>query len=234
MSDEDELIEDKKERFAVLDVFGLKLEVSNPRIAELLTMDAREALVTDVRDLASPPDESEEDRAEATEAMPDVVLTPSTAQDELDAQTRMEFRARVAAMGSAVGFDTDHEGIWNSPTGVTILTRAIESAVTLASATHYVTQLAARREELAGPDALVLFIAEGQQSADVLKVAIRQQRLYDVIRVISVENLEDVSRLYLAGAIDHSKVVVLLAPSANIDVGEILSVIRSASSGQPG
>ncbi len=33
-------------------MFGLTLEVSNPRLAELLTMDAKEALVTDVRELA--------------------------------------------------------------------------------------------------------------------------------------------------------------------------------------
>lgn len=41
------------ERHPVLEVFGIKLEVSNPRLAELLTMDAKEALTSDLRDLGT-------------------------------------------------------------------------------------------------------------------------------------------------------------------------------------
>src|SRR5450756_2507334 len=58
-------------------VFGLKLEVSNPRLAELLAMDAREALTTDVRELASPR-AVRELRDEAAQALPDVVMSPPT------------------------------------------------------------------------------------------------------------------------------------------------------------
>jgi hypothetical protein len=107
--------------------------------------------------------------------------------------------------------------------------RAIDRPVSLAAASHYVTELSNRREQLGGVGASVLFIAEGQQSADVFKVAIRQQKLYDKMRVISIDNLQDIQRLFDAGAVDHSKAVILLAPTATIDVGEILSVIRAAS-----
>lgn len=217
-------------RFAVLDVFGLKLEVSNPRLAELLTMNAKEALTSDVRDLGSPR-AVQEFREEAAQAAPEMVLSPPTPKDDDDAAARRQFRATAAAIGGALGFECTPDGVWRSDTGVSILTRAIERPVSLAAASHYVSELAARREQLAGPGASVLFIAESQQSTDVFKVAIRQQHLYDQMRVISIANLEEVRRLHRSGAVDHAKAVILLAPAATIDVGEILSVIRAAGVG---
>jgi hypothetical protein len=201
MSDEDQPTSNERARFAVLDVFGLKLEVSNPRIAELMTMDAKTAFTTD----------------------------PPTPKDDADAAARRDFRVRAARIGTALGFESGDDGVWESPTGVTIVARAIDRPVSLAAASHYVTELSNRREQLGGVGASVLFIAEGQQSADVFKVAIRQQKLYDKMRVISIDNLQDIQRLFDAGAVDHSKAVILLAPTATIDVGEILSVIRAAS-----
>lgn len=218
-------------RFAVLDVFGLKLEVSNPRLAELLTMDAKEALTSDVRGLGSSRAVLEF-REEAAQAVPDVVLAPPTPKDDDEAAARRQFRARAAAIGEALGFGCTPDGVWRSETGVSILTRAIERPVSLAAASHYVAELATRREQLGGPGASVLFIAESQQSADVFKVAIRQQNLYDLMRVISIENLQDVRRLHGIGVVDHSKAVILLAPAAAIDVGEILSVLRAAGAAE--
>jgi hypothetical protein len=231
MSDEGKGSAPGRDRFAVMDVFGLKLEVSNPRLAELLTMDAKTALVSDVRDLGTAR-AVREFREEVAQAAPEVVFAPPTPKDDEDAALRKDFRFRAATIGSALGFDVSADGVWESPAGLSILTRAIERPVSLAAASHYVTELSNRREQIAGPGASVLFIAESQQSADVFKVAIRQQRLYDQMRVISIGNLEDVQRLFTLGAVDHAKAVILLAPTATIDVGEILSVIRAASNGE--
>jgi hypothetical protein len=213
-----------------LDVFGLKLEVSNPRLAELLAMDAREALTTDVRELASPRT-IRELRDEAAQAVPDVVMSPPTPKDEIDDEARREYRQRSAAIGDALGFDAGPDGLWRSPTGVVILTRAIERPVSLAAASHFVTELATRREQLAGPEASVLFVAESQQSADVFKVAIRQRHLYDHMRVVSMSNLEEVGTLMASDVLDHMKTVILLSPIADVDVGEILSVLHAGDAG---
>jgi hypothetical protein len=215
------------DRFAVLEVFGIKLEVSNPALAELLTMDAKQALATDVRELTTSK-AVREFREEAGQAAPDVVLAPPTARDDQEVAFRREYRAKTTEVGTALGFEATPDGIWRSPVGISILTRAIDRPVSLAAATHWVTELSARREGLAGPSASVLFVVEGQQSADVFKVAIRQQSLYDVMRVISMDNLQDIRHLFTLGSIDHAKAVILLAPAAAIDVGEILSVVRAA------
>ena len=236
------------DRYSVLEVFGLKLEVSNPRLAELLTMDAKQALGADVRDLVSAPASqggapAEEsvpvgpaaaplDGAEATAAVGDVVLASPTPRDEFDARLRREFKNRAFAAGSTIGFDTAQDGIWHSPTGLSILTRTIERGVSLAAASHYVSEIAARRESISGPDSTVLFVVDSQQTADVFKVAIRQRHLYDLMRTISIDNLEDIRGFVQQGAIDHQQATVLLVPIRNIDVGEVLSILRSTQLGE--
>jgi hypothetical protein len=215
-------------RHPILEAFGMKLEVSNPRLAELLTMDAKEALTTDVRKLGSAR-EVRQARAEAEEAAPDVVMAPAVARDEEEARQRHEFRAAVMESGAALGFDAGADGVWNSPTGVTILTRAIERPMSFAAATHYVAELASRRATIAGPESSALFVVDGQQMADVFKVAVRQGRLHDVMRTISLDNLAELRRLLAAGALNHHQVVVLLAPVADIDAGELLSIMRASA-----
>lgn len=217
------------ERFTVLEVFGVKLEVRNQQLADVLTMDAGHALNADVRDLRTP-QAVRELREEVAQAAPEIVISPPTPKENEDAAYRQEFRRRADALGASLGFETGGDGVWESPVGLAIVTRAVERPVSLAAASHYVSELASRRGEARGGGASVLFIAESQQSADVFKVAIRQRGLYDSMRVISLDNLADIERLRAMGAVDHAKAVILLAPTATIDVGEILSVIRAAAS----
>lgn len=227
MSDEQDSYETDDDKFTVLEVFGLKLEVSNPRLADLLTMDASEALTSDVKDLRSP--ESVRDAAsEARQGMPDVVLTPVSPREENEAESRQAMRAQAAALGESMGFTTHVDGVWESPTGVTILTRMVDATQSFASASHFVDEIAERRTSLAGEESTVLFVVPNQQTADVFKVAIRQARAYHLMRTVSVENLEAVAALHASEQIDHNQAVILLAPVADIDVGEILAVIRTA------
>lgn len=218
----DEIREPQDGRYAVLEVFGLKLEVSNPRLAELLTMDAREALTTDVKDLVSGRIGVEG----VDEALAEENTVPPTPRSDEAVRARQEFRDGVDALGTSLGFEVLDDGTWRSPTGVEILTRIVERPLTLAAAAHFVAEVAAVTERPDGEGA-VLFIVESQQTADVFKVAIRQRRLYHAMRTISADNLTDIAAMMRAGTLDHRQVVVLVAPVANIDVGEILSVLHA-------
>lgn len=217
-------------RHPVLQVFGVELQVSNPRLAELLTMDAKDALTSDVRELVGA-EEVTAARAEAAEAVPDVILAPPVARDGEDARRRHEFRAAVQEAGASLGFAAGADGLWRSPGGLTIMTRSVEHPVSFAAAIHYVTEVATRRETIGGPDSTVLFVVDGQQTADVFKVAVRQRRLHDVMRTISLDNLMEIRSLLAAGLLDHSQAVVLLVPIANIDVGELLSIMHATTTG---
>ncbi len=223
-------VSDEGDGVTVLDLFGIKLSVQNPRIAQILTMEAGEALTTDVRDLLDPA-EVRADRSAATQAAPDVVMTPPTSRDAADSKLRADIRARADAIGEALGFETGPAGVWESPSGISIITRVVEHPLSFAAAADYVGKLSTVLEGRDNADTTALFIVDSQQTADVFKVAIRQRRLYDVARTISAENLETIRSLFGSAAIDHSRVLVLLTPMANADVGEVLNIIRSAGAG---
>lgn len=216
------------DRFAVLEVFGLKLEVSNPRLAELLTLDAADALTSDVRDLKDP-EVMREARVQAREALSDGILAPETIGDGLDAKRREAMREEIAGLGERMGFITHLDGVWESPTGAVILCRVIGEGMSFDLASKFVRQMAERRSGHTGQDSTVLFVAPGQQAADVFKVAIRQGHFHHAMRTVSTENLREMTRMFGTSILDHGQVVILLAPVADIDVGEVLSVIRSAT-----
>lgn len=213
----------EKRRVPVLEVFGIKLEVSNPRLAELLTMDAREALTTDMYI-------ARRKRDDPAPAVPDDdPCDPDPGEDEEAAERRLEFRRLVQDAGAALGFETGSDGLWLSPTGAAVVTRAVGGRVSFAQAVRCVADLSRKRASLAGEDGTALVVAEGQDAADVFKVAVRQEQLHDVVRVVAIDNLLKLRRLSEFGTLDHQQAVVLLVPMANIDVGEILSIMRASS-----
>lgn len=209
-------------RHTILDVFGVKLEVSNPGLAELLTMDAGEALTTDVRELIDVADPQL-----FAQAVPDTVLSTPTPRSEHNDRVRREFRAAVDLLGSRLGFDVDADGSWSSPTGVDILTRTVERPLTLAAAVHFVAEVSATPQSV--DEHAVLFVVESQQTADVFKVAIRQRRLHDFMRTAALSSLQELADLHETGRMEHRNVVLLLAPVANIDVGEMLSILHAGA-----
>lgn len=230
-----------RERHPVLEVFGVKLEVSNPHLAELLTMDAREALETDVRELVTEHhDPAEAFGPPAVDEAPPVDLVPIAIADtpppaapppvpDAEQRRRREFRRAVLEAGVALGFDSGIDGLWRSPTGISVVTRSVDSPVSFAAAMRTVGEMAERRSSIAGEDSSGLFVVCDHQTADVLKVAVRQQRLHQVMRTIALTDLMDVVTMHVGGRVNHTQALVLLVPMAGIDVGEVLSLIRSAA-----
>ena len=212
-----------KSRYAVLDVFGLTLEVSNPRLAELLTMDASDALTSDIRDLVVA------DRRAVSEALPDVMVALPTPHSDLAERTRREFRQHADTLGARLGFTVEADGTWSSETGIDIVVRSVERPLTAAAAAHYVAEVSTVTDRL--PDTTtVLFVVADQSTADAFKVAIRLRKLHNLMRTISIDSLEEAASLWDAGRIDHRNMLVLLAPIANIDVGEMMAILRDEAS----
>ncbi len=212
----------------VLELFGMQLKVKNRRIAEVLTMEAGDALASDIRNFL---DADQVRRATETVERSPTEEEPDSQHggDSTDRPGRAGLRARVESIAMALGFDVESGGIWESPTGVSVLTRVVEHDLSYAAATDLVDKVAGVLEAGGVPDATCLLVVDSQQSADIFKVAIRQRRLYDQVRTISLENLEAIRSLLNAGVIDHSRALVLLTPIANADVGEVLAIIRAAA-----
>ncbi len=217
------------EEYTVLELFGMKLTVRNPRLAEVLTTElgaaaGHEPLVLDR------PTQVALQRTEIAEALPDVVLRPTLQRDEDRDRARADLRTRVGSCARALGFEVEPNGVWTSPTGLNLCTRTVDRPMTLAAASDLVEKLSTLATEIQGEECLSLFIVDDQETADVFRVAIRQRRAYDRMRTITLDNFQFIRSLLAARVIDHSGALVLLAPVAEIDVGEILSIVRTAAS----
>lgn len=204
--------EDRGEKkHKVLQVFGIPLQVSNPRLAELLTMEAKEALTEDVKILRQ-------------KLAPKEKVTP-----EEKKVSYPDFRSRIDEVGEKLGFGVQLGGVWNSPTGVIILVRVVDKPPNLVQAKRYSGALSDQQAKLKR-DSAGLFVVPDQISCDIFKAAVRGKNLWNTIRVVSFDNLEKILSLRERQYLDHKQVVTLLVPLDNIDVGELLNVIKAATS----
>jgi hypothetical protein len=157
--------DETEDGFEVLDVFGLKLKVSNPKLAELLTMEAKEALTTDVKELVGK-------EIKTIEAESRIAEVPTLA----GITSLEDYHRAVQAIGKRLGFEVDASGIWRSPTGISLIVRPVRDDIEVEKARLYAGELSERQRE-AGKDTAGLFVVADQLSVDTFKVAIRTENL---------------------------------------------------------
>lgn len=209
------------ERFVVS---GIELEVTNPALA---------ALLSDVRIASGQVEQVRLDHRTVAEAAPGAMIAVPSPRGQAEERARQQLRARVAAAGEALGFEVGSEGTWRSETGVTILTRVSERQLTPAAAVYFVTEIVrgARRDHERGA---VLFVVGHAATAEAFTVAIRHRRAGDVVRTITIEDLERLGALCAGGRVTHDDAVAILAPIGGIDVGPVVRAIARAHSPEEG
>lgn len=207
----------------VLELFGLRLTVANPRLAEILLMDAKQALTTDVRDLADP-GRARATIAEAAEAVPEVIVAIPTVRDADEHRSRVGFRERVEEVGAGLGFTVSPDGTWASESGLRIAVRPVDRDVSLAAAADFIAKLEYARSTHGTFDS-GLIVTAMQQDADDFALAIRQARLFHAMRTVSVENLDRIRWMHASGALTHRQAAALLSPVFDADVGELVALL---------
>lgn len=207
-----------KDKYKVLEVFGIELHVSDPNLAKLLTSEASKAMTEDVRVLTG-----------GVERVVEGAVVEEVADEEIaEAAPAEALGSRIDTVGKRLGFDVRAGGLWKSLTGIVIVVRWIDRAVDLQQAGRHVTQLAEQQARL-GQQSAALFVVEDKITVDIFKAAIRKSQLYNEMRVISFENLEEILEFRESERINHRQVVTLLVPLDNIDVGELLNVMKAAA-----
>jgi hypothetical protein len=213
---------------SVMELFGFKVKVSNPRLAEVLRMDAKAALTSDVRQLLSP-EQKRQQQADLAQAMPDAVVAEQTSRDIRDVTRRSGMRGRADAIAGALGFDADADGSWRSSSGFNIRTRLVDDAVSPATAADAVSKLAPLFNPIR-TDESVLFIVEGEGSATSYFLAIRQQRAHAWARMIRLSDLEALRSLRTTGVADHELILSILCAVMSADAGVLVSGLVEALS----
>ncbi len=212
--------ENEKNSFDVLEFFGLKLKVSNKKLADLLTMDAKEAFTEDIRVLKKKYINGESEKlAQEGELVKN--------REEIIDQD--EYLENVVAIGELIGFDIQMGGIWKSPTGVCIITKPLLKINNLEKAKHLIEEVWKSHTRLKNENT-GLFIVGDQIGCDIIKASIRAEGYYGSMRVISYENMVELLRLFDQGYVGHREIATLLIPLDNVDVGELINIVKAAAS----
>lgn len=213
-------------RTTVLEVFGMKLQVKNRRLAEVLTMDAAEALGLERRPGQKPGAEHAE-RIEPeviSEAVPDVLLSMGGAREEEESRLRAETRTRLDELGAEFGFDVQPGSRWVSRDGLVIHTRVVSRALTPAAATDMVSKLA--QSVVSGPPGResVLLVAAESVPAGPLLAAVTTLGTHSSFRVAHLDDLERLRELCARIADPTSAVEAVLLPRSAVDVSAVLAL----------
>jgi len=227
---------DPNGRTTVLEVFGMKLSVKNRRLAEILTMDAAEALRLDKRPGSSVYGDAAEPVAPdlMAQAVPDVLLAVPDAGDEAEARLRTEARKRLDGLALDLGFEVLNGGSWGLPGSAVVHTRVISRSLTAAAATDMVGKLA--DVVLSGRESTdsVLLVTFERASLEPLLNAISARGLHGSFRVA---HIDDVTRLRdLCRECEDPAGIAsgLLSPAASVDLGRTLTLLRPLCEGERG
>lgn len=211
------------DRSTVLEVFGVKLSVKNRRLAEILTMDAAEALGFESRSARSAGG-SDATREVVTEAIPDLVLSTPDPQDKADARLRTELRHEIDDIGAALGFTIASGGAWRSPLGLRLHTRIVSRPISAAAAADMVGKLVALIHDRSSQAESILLVTRSRDVGAALTHAIGERGVHGLFRVASVGDLQRLQALAEAREGDHAAVAAILAPQAAVDVGASIAL----------
>lgn len=201
----------EKNRYKVLQIFGVPVEVNNPRLAEILVLDAREVLGTDLVKLP--------------EVMKKEGLVPTAESQQSSDKDRGLLLSQVETMGSELGFDVSWQGVWRSPVGMLVAIRMVDRVLPLEQAKKSVVTLAEQLDKLRGENAGLLVVSD-QLSLEIFKIAIQSKNYCDRMRVCTTEVLSEMRDLRAEGRITHAHAVSLLIPLASVNVGSLLEIAK--------
>lgn len=211
------------DRSTVVEVFGVKLSVKNRRLAEILSMDAAEALGFDGRTPGRTSGPEIEPEVVA-EAVPYTALSGPSQDEEAEAQLRSDIRLRVDSIAAALGFSVEQGGRWYSPFGFTLHTRIVSRQVSAAGAADAVSKLVALMDSRPAGES-VLLISPSAEVRESFVTAVRERGAHAVLRVATIDDLERLRAIAEAGAADHPAFIALLSPQAAVSVSAAIPLL---------
>ena len=204
----------KEDEFEILQVFGIKLKVKDPKIADLLTTDVKTDISTFRQKIgdAQAEEKVEGDRVIALEQV----------------ESLQEFESVINRIGKKLEFDISLGDIWRSSTGIAVLLRPVFNSISFEIAKAKVDELS-RKQAKIKTENVGLFVTRDNVNCDILKAAIRSKNMYQQMRVVSYENFCELLDLKETGYLKHRQVVTLMVPLDNVDVGELLNIIKAVA-----
>lgn len=206
----------------IIDALGIELSVSNAAVADALRASAEPAAPLEP---AAPDAEGiRRIRAEAAEAVPDVLMAVPTSRETEEARVRSELRHRVDILGGALGFEVQPDGVWRTRNGQSVTVRIVSHLSSAAAAADILAKIASTLEG-GGADGQALIVTAEQADADALSAAIHP-RDSGRFRIASLATLQEISTLCAEGRLDGLAAQGLLIPSIHSDVARMLALLK--------
>lgn len=210
----------------IVDALGVEISVSNPAVADALReQDLPSAGDSPDRSLVTDPDAVRRLRAEAAQAVPDVLIAVPTVRDADEARDRALLRRDAEAAGVALGFLIEPDGAWRAADGALMAVRIVSAVGTPASAADILLKLAAVLERGGGAREALIVTAH-QHQADLIAAAVLTRDSRCRFRVTAVETLNELVRLLEEDVLDEQISQALLMPSSQLDPKRLISALE--------
>lgn len=210
----------------IVDALGVEMSVSNPGVAQALRgQDAQGAEASPERAAINDPDAIRRLRAEAAQAVPDVLMAVPTVRDAEEARLRASLRRDAEIAGIALGFRIEPDGAWRAADGAIMAVRTVSAVGTPASAADILIKLAAVLERGGGPREALIVTAE-QHQADLIAAAVLTRDSRCRFRVTSIDTLRELVRLLDDDAVDEQISQALLMPSSQLDPSRLIAALQ--------
>lgn len=208
----------------IVDALGVEISVSNPAMADALREQGALTTTTD-RALVTDPDAIRRLRAEAAQAVPDVLIAVPTGRDAEEARVRAHLRREAEVAGVSLGFMIEPDGAWRASDGAVMAVRTVSSVGTPASAADILLKLAAVLER-GGVAREALIVTAEQHQADMIAAAVLARDSRCRFRVASIGTLQDLVGLLEEGVVDEQVSQALLIPSSQLDPRRLLTALE--------
>lgn len=203
----------------VIDVFGIKINVKNRGLAQLLSMEAKDVLTGEWE--VSRRNLEHTDSEHIAEQIPSIT----------DIEWGKQYIELSKLMAKRLGFRIKND-IWRATTGRNILAKVVLGTMDLDEASVKVDELAkelASQQETLKESVTGLFIVQDVPYLGVFLAAIQRKQLFQRISVMAFEDLRQLVWLYEHRHVDHQGTVSLLLPLANMDTNQFLKLLSKAA-----
>ncbi len=221
---------DEKKEYQVLEFFGIPIKVKSKNVAEVLTMDAKEALRADIKDLKGKlkknghqkSSQAEEEEVEEIEKKEVPKKEKDYSQEWLKLADNAQFSEVIEFIGQNIGFVPDENRIWTSKNleklAVFPISKQFEIE-TLRKAFNSFQKYIQKMNILSG----IIVTAKEEIGQRVEKALYVNGKCWP-IRCLTYEDLIKIKKLKETGKISNKIIMLLFSPHHTNNVRTLLDL----------
>ncbi len=207
---------EEKEELKTVNVFGVKLKVKKRGWTDILSMDIKDALTGNFQISR---------RKEKAPLPSDIGEIPSITE----LKSEEEYNSYIDSLGKSLGFEVE-AGFWIARNARKIWVRPLLKDFEFEEAMTFLSKLSENLKSFSEPVTALMVVPTPSQEG-IFVAAIRKSQVQHRVNVISYKDLRQLVLLKESGYLKHDKILSLLLPLANLDLGQLIKIIKEVARG---